>query len=159
MVFSKGNTCALPIARRCQPQVQLVLSVGGRHRDEEAAVELVAIDAEQLDLRGIVGRADVATCAAPAASGLDDHDVAGGRQSSPFALHTPDPPSDVEREIASRVLLGAEHRDSVSHGGELDLELRDQSLGVRVKHERMFPPGPDGTAVPRIHRPNVQKVA
>jgi hypothetical protein len=56
---------------------------------------------------------------------MDDHDILPLVQSAPFALNSPNPPANVEREIAARVLLRPEHRHSEPYRRKLNFEFGD----------------------------------
>jgi hypothetical protein len=160
MVSSKGNTCALPVARRVEPEVQLVLPGREGDRDEKTAIELTAIHPEQLDLRVVVGRRHMPGARPTTCRRGHDDDALVGREAGPLALDSKEPTANLEDEIGTAVFgdrsIGV---NSEPNGGGEDLRLRDRSFQVGIEHERMFPLIPDGTAVPPTHRPNVQKVA
>jgi len=78
-----------------------------------------------------VRRSYVTVRRAPTSSDADDDHIPALAQPTPFALHPPDAPRDVEREIAARLLHDRlQHRNAQLRGGGLYLELRNGTLDV-----------------------------
>ena len=49
-VLRKSNTRALPVARCCEPEVELMLPGGDGNRDQEAPIEVAAVNPEEVSL-------------------------------------------------------------------------------------------------------------
>jgi hypothetical protein len=75
-----------------------------RGREQEAAVDIAAVDAEEVDLVLGVRGAHVAMWREPAAADPNDYDVSALGERTPLALNAHQPPSDVEDEIRARIL-------------------------------------------------------
>lgn len=81
---------------------------------------------------------------------MDDDHVAVAPQPTPLALHSPNPPGDVERQVDPPVLSNRlEHGNPELDRLANDLLLSDRTLCVGIKHERMFARRPDGLSTRR----------
>lgn len=123
-VISKGNACLLIVASGGQAEVDKPHAGHQLAREEEAPVQLAAVDPEQIELIFAVCALDIASRRAPGRPDVHDHDVSVRAQPSPFALNAPDPAADVERQIASPMLGdGFKDRNAKAGCGQHDLLL------------------------------------
>jgi hypothetical protein len=113
--------------------VEIFLAFYGEHWDEVAAVQLAAVDAEQVHLRRAVGASHVTLGRKPAGAQPDDYHVPARAQPSPLHLHSPEAVIDVKREVHAPVLSHRQqHPHAGLHGGEHDRLLSNVALDVGV---------------------------
>ena len=101
-VLCKVIACSLAVARRLQAQVRVVRCDHRINRQEDTAIELAAVDGEQVDLIRRVHRSHVSARYAPGRTKFDNYRVFGLAQSSPLHLHTPQPVADLEHYLLDR---------------------------------------------------------
>jgi type IV secretory pathway protease TraF len=116
--------------------MQVVLASNDGKRNQEASVQLAAVDAEKIDLVLAVRRAHVSGWRETRRSCPHHDDAPITVQPPPLALHAPDAPGYVERQVDPAVLG---HRPQQSHsepgGMKHDRQLGNRTLVVGV-HNR-----------------------
>jgi hypothetical protein len=80
-------------------------SGGQRHREEEAAPELLAIDRNKVDLMLGITLADVAVPRPPIAHETDDHDRTVTPETSRFVLDLPEASGHLKDQVDATMLL------------------------------------------------------
>ena len=101
-------------------------------RQEVAALNVVAVRSNRIDLAGLVTAVNEAVAAGPAAPGSDHHDVS--LQNSPFALHAEQPGSQIEDKVVPLVVEGSRNAKSELEGEGRDLRLRECPFLIRRQH-------------------------
>jgi hypothetical protein len=105
-VVRKGNACLLPVASGGESQPYSVPPCPDGCEEQEASIQLSAVDAEQVDFFLGVLRADIAVRRAARSADSHDYHVAVGAQLSPLALDAEQPLADVQHEVSAFVLAG-----------------------------------------------------
>jgi hypothetical protein len=133
------NTCTLLIARWRQAELDLVLSGHDACIQQEATIEFCAVDAEKIDLAGLIDGSALPRGRQGVAAQVSDHRVTRGAESTGLALNAQDLTGDLKGEIEPGVIAHRpQYWDAQTRGCQGDFKFRDVTGSVRIKHEHMF---------------------
>ena len=101
---------------------------------QKASIKLAGVHTEEVYLVFGVGVCEVSVCAVAVPTCVHDQHALVLAQPPPLALDAPEPPPDIEREIATGMFPGPVDRRTQFHRRKLDLQLGDQAFVVRCQH-------------------------
>jgi hypothetical protein len=133
-IVSPMNPLSLVVPRGSKAQADLLHSLCMGHRQEEAAIQLQAVEGERVDFSRRVETPYQPVSVAPCPAAPSNEHVSVSR--SPLALHAYEPTIQVEDHVVAAAFRNRPiDVDSESRRRQLDRKLRDRSFLICC-HER-----------------------